>query len=103
MDHRRRTLNHHDKLALIQEHERLKNLNEKEKEETTHPDDDILEMNLTTILTKMAVTLTGTLNDLLNPDFDWTVQGAIRILTKDDRLVYLGMILVMMSIIKKMI
>ena len=93
-------LDHQTKTALLQEHRRLKKLNQEAQAETESHiplPTTILNQSLQEILSHMSQTVTGVLNDLLESTFQWS---ALRdILTKDDRLVYLGLFVALMTII----
>ena len=90
-------LDHQTKTALLQEHRRLKKLNQEVQAETQHPESTILNQSLQEILSHMSQAVTGVLNDLLESTFQWSELRDI--LTRDDRLVYLGLFVAMMTII----
>lgn len=91
-------LDQHTKSALLQEHQRLKKLNQNAEAETeSKPESTILNQSLQEILGHISQAVTGFMNDLLEPTFQWT--NLREILTKDERMVYLGLFVVVMTII----
>jgi len=92
-------LSHQDKLALLEEHERLKRYNDGDGQSVgsdIKKEDDLMKMSLRDILIRVSTSFTGILQDL-----SWSNGDIITIFTKDNRLIYIGLLVMMISLLIK--
>ena len=88
-----------EKALPTKKENRLARLNASVKEENKEAEtkETILDLSLSVIFQNMISTVTQVTEDLI--ESDWSLRSIIRILSEGDRLIYLGIFLIVVSIL----